>query len=64
MPALDFLLFGPQCRHRIDASSAVGGEKTSKQRCTCQHQSCGNKCQRIARTYVIQDFGQDASCSQ
>ena len=57
-------LLGSQRRHRIHASGAVGREETSKKRRTREHQSCGNKRQRIARTYVIQDFGQDAPCSQ
>ena len=53
-------LFGSQRRHRIHASSTVGREETSKERRTRQHQSRSEKRQRIARTYIIQDFGQYA----
>ena len=59
-----FALFGSQCRHRIHTSGAVGREETSKQRSAREHQSCGNERQRIGRTDVIQDFGQDAPYSQ
>src|SRR5262245_58006892 len=57
-------LLGSQCLNWIYASGAVGWEETSKKRRTREHQSCGKECQRIARAYVIQDFGQDAPCSQ
>src|SRR4029434_503548 len=59
-----FVLFSSQCCYRIDASSAVGREEAGKEGRTCEHQSCGNKRQRIARSYVIQDLGEDAPCGQ
>ena len=57
-------LFRSKCLYGVHASGAVGREETSKKRRAREHQSCGNERQRIARTYVIQDFGQNASCSQ
>jgi len=57
-------LLGSQCCDRIHARGAVSREETSKECCTREHQSCSNECQRIARTYVIQDLGQNAPRSE
>src|SRR3954466_10598150 len=61
---IDSPLLRSQRRYRVHASGAVCREETSKKRRTGEHQGCDNKCQGIARTYVIQDFGQNAPCSE
>src|SRR5262249_51409030 len=57
-------LFRSKRRYGVHASGAVRREKTSKKRRAREHESCSNERQWIARTYVIQDFGQNASCGQ
>src|SRR5215831_1237653 len=57
-------LFRSKCLYGVHASGAVRREKTSKKRRACEHESCSDERQRVARTYVIQDFGQNATCGQ
>src|SRR5215469_1592145 len=57
-------LFRSKRLYGVHASGAVGWEETGKKRRAREHQSCSNERQWIARTYVVQDFGQNASCSQ
>src|SRR4030095_16114493 len=49
-----FALFGSQCCYWVHASGTVRREEAGKEGRTCEHQSCGNKRQRIARTDIIQ----------
>src|SRR5207249_5689271 len=55
---------GSQRCHRIHTSGATRRQETSKKRRTSEHQACADERQRIGRTYLVQDFGQDPPCTQ
>ena len=59
-----FALFGSQRCHRIHPGGAARREETSKKRSDREHQACADERQRIGWTYLIQDFRQDAPCSE
>src|SRR4029077_16520591 len=64
IPDVSRPLFRAQGGDWIDVGGAAGGQKTGKQRRNRQHQTGSKQCERIARTYIIQDLGQDAPRGQ
>src|SRR5438477_9622858 len=64
MRGISCLLFGPQRGDWVYVGGTAGGQKTGEQSRNCQHQTGSEQRERIARTHIIQNLGQDTACGQ